>query len=196
MLPHFGPQDIFIVAVLYVAAALSTLIWLRFGDVHQTISRSSNHILRILLRLLAVFCGITLLCYFGDIAIWVPILVLLGFLVLGWALSEVTQSVVWNPGIIFLYVIQQYVLGFPDRDDWILPPPNQGRSEPSRHDLDSYIGTEGVTMTALKPMGTVLLNGDRFAAISETGAFIGIETSIIVSSVNGDKLVVRELRTS
>ena len=106
MLPHFVSQHIFIAAALYAAAALSTLIWLRFGHLPQTVSRSLDSSWRTVLRLFAVFIAITLLCFFSDIA------------------------------------------------------------------------------------------GDRFDAISETGAFVGIETSIVVSSVNGDKLVVRGLRTS
>ena len=195
MIPHFYILDIFIAAALHAAAiffdSLVDSIW-RASEIVPTNGAFTRDIL---LRLFSVFVFETLLCYLGNIALWFSIAFLAGFLFLGWCLSEIIPSVVWNPGIIFLYIIQQYVLGFPDRDDWILPPTNAETTWRSRPHLDALIGIHGETLSVLKPMGQVLVNGGRFDAISDTGALIGIEATVVVSAVNGDKLVVRESRS-
>ena len=143
-------------------------------------------------RLASVFGGLTFFCFLLDISVVVPLVALLGFLALGWCLSEVTPISFWNPAIAILYVLQQYVLGFPDRDDWILPSPNSDTAEASGQ-LNQWIAFQGVTCTVVKPTGVAEIDGKRFDVISEMGNLIESETAIVVSSVKGNRLAIREL---
>ena len=108
---------------------------------------------------------------------------------------SVTPISIWNPAIIILYVLQQYVLGFPDRDDWILPSPKSETSDASPQ-LNQWIAYHGLTCTVVKPTGVAEIDGKRFEVISEMGNLIESETAIMVSSVKGNRLVIRPLQNS
>lgn len=62
-------------------------------------------------------------------------------------------------------------------------------SSVSRKEL---IGREGVTMTPLRPSGTALLEGERIDVVSE-GGFVGEKKLVKVVSVEGMRVVVREV---
>ncbi|MGM0844194.1 MAG: NfeD family protein [Bacillota bacterium] len=55
------------------------------------------------------------------------------------------------------------------------------------------IGTTGVTMTALRPSGTVVIDDERIDAVSE-GGFIGQNKPVRVVKVEGSRTVVREVK--
>ena len=62
-------------------------------------------------------------------------------------------------------------------------------SNTSRLDL---IGTEGHTLTDMRPSGTILIENERIDAVSE-GAFIGKGAKIKVVKAEGARIVVREI---
>ncbi|MGF2617136.1 nodulation protein NfeD [Rossellomorea vietnamensis] len=54
------------------------------------------------------------------------------------------------------------------------------------------IGTTGITMTALRPSGTIVIDDERIDAVSE-GGFIGQNKPVRVVKVEGSRTVVREI---
>ena len=60
------------------------------------------------------------------------------------------------------------------------------------NDLNYFIGREGVTHTALRPAGIGEFDGVRLNVVSD-GEFIAVGKPIRVQSVEGNRIVVREL---
>ncbi len=54
------------------------------------------------------------------------------------------------------------------------------------------VGKRGVTLTPLRPSGTVIIEGDRYDVVSD-GGFLASDVSIIVTKIEGTRVVVREL---
>lgn len=65
----------------------------------------------------------------------------------------------------------------------------QRRAE-RRAALAALIGVEGVTVTSLRPVGTVVIEGRRIDAMAEGGA-IGPDTPIVVTAVQDNQIKVR-----
>lgn len=57
------------------------------------------------------------------------------------------------------------------------------------------IGVEGVTLTALRPSGTILVDDERIDAVSE-GAFIPKDRKVRIVKTEGARIVVREVPAS
>ena len=51
---------------------------------------------------------------------------------------------------------------------------------------------EGLTVTPLRPAGTVVINEERLDVVSE-GAFIDIHSPVKVVKIEGSRVVVREI---
>lgn len=62
-------------------------------------------------------------------------------------------------------------------------------SNKTRNDL---VGKTGVTMTALRPSGTVLIGDERIDVVSE-GNFVGKDVKVSIVKAEGSRIVVREL---
>ena len=58
-------------------------------------------------------------------------------------------------------------------------------------ELESYVGTHGNAVTDLRPAGIVLINGKRIDAVTR-GEYLEKETGIIVTSVTGNQIIVRQ----
>lgn len=58
-------------------------------------------------------------------------------------------------------------------------------------DMTYLLGQEGVALTPLRPSGTAVINGERTDVVSE-GGFIAQEAAVIVTAVEGTRVVVRE----
>ncbi len=86
-----------------------------------------------------------------------------------------------------LYVIQQWILGWPDRTDLLLDPPSLGRTD--RTSLDDLIGKKGVTKGPLRPGGTIVLDGVECSAQSDLG-YVDRGVRVIVVGRRGASLVV------
>jgi membrane-bound serine protease (ClpP class) len=57
------------------------------------------------------------------------------------------------------------------------------------------IGSEGKTITDLRPSGTASINGKRYDVVSN-GEYINKDTVIIVTAVNGNRIVVKASNSS
>lgn len=62
-------------------------------------------------------------------------------------------------------------------------------SNVNRHEL---IGQTGVTRTALRPSGTIIIENERIDAVSE-GGYINKDQKVLVVKVEGSRIVVREV---
>jgi len=58
-------------------------------------------------------------------------------------------------------------------------------------DLDYFIGSEGTTITVLRPSGTADFSGIKLDVISEDG-FIPKNTTVIITKVEGNKIIVKQ----
>jgi len=58
-------------------------------------------------------------------------------------------------------------------------------------ELESYVGTHGNAVPDLRPAGIVLINGNRVDAVTR-GEYLEKETAIIVTSVTGNQIIVRQ----
>ena len=67
---------------------------------------------------------------------------------------------------------------------------NQTESAAEAEKPDSWIGMEGVTVTALRPAGQIEINGTRLNAAS-TGDFIEKGVPVLVTGTEGDHYVIR-----
>lgn len=61
----------------------------------------------------------------------------------------------------------------------------------SSDNKDELVGVEGITLTALRPAGTALINDERMDVVSE-GGFLEKDTNVKVVQVEGTRIVVRE----
>ena len=55
-----------------------------------------------------------------------------------------------------------------------------------------YLDQKGITLSKLRPAGTIKLNGERVDAVSE-GGFIDKGKKVKIVSVSGSRIVVREI---
>lgn len=58
-------------------------------------------------------------------------------------------------------------------------------------DLSYFIGSEGITLTVLRPSGTADFNGVKLDVVSE-GEFIQKGTSVIIDKIEGHRIVVKQ----
>ncbi len=58
--------------------------------------------------------------------------------------------------------------------------------------LEEYVGSEGETVTHLRPAGIARINSDRFDVVTE-GTFIDKGKKVKVVAVEGNRMVVREI---
>jgi len=58
----------------------------------------------------------------------------------------------------------------------------------TRHEL---VGRDGVTVTSLRPSGTIMVDGERIDVVSE-GAFIERDKAIVIVKTEGSRVVVQE----
>ncbi len=62
-------------------------------------------------------------------------------------------------------------------------------------DLRGLVGKTGKTVTVLRPAGCVLVDGRRFDVVSN-GEFIEPDTDVVVTEVEGNRIVVKERETA
>lgn len=180
--------DIVITLVGYLVTVGFVLLWVFFSK-QTRVPRSARTAVCVSLRSLPLFLLFFFVCWqlgvsvvYGTviamIALWV---VLIGCAGLGFdPLTLGTLSV--------LYVLHQWILGWPDRADSMLDAPlsQQDRNAP----LDGLIGRIGVASCPLRPAGIVALGEDRYPARSDLG-YIDRGTRVQVVDGKGASLVVR-----
>lgn len=65
--------------------------------------------------------------------------------------------------------------------------------EAAGHAYDKYLNMEGVAATPLRPSGTGLFGGERLNVVSD-GAFIEENAKLTVTQVEGNRIVVAEVK--
>jgi membrane-bound serine protease (ClpP class) len=90
---------------------------------------------------------------------------------------------------------KRVILGGPDLeadDEEGAPPSPSSRGQSMRAALEGLIGAEGQAITALRPVGTVKINGQRVDALSESG-IIPAGTTVVVTEVVDRQIKVRAI---
>lgn len=190
------PADIAKLAAPVAATIAVTLLWIRCSR-QQRVDRSALNSTKVALRLLAVHAAVIyVLCIVGHMPVdyYLVLTAVVYFVaVVGPVGPTSTDELV---GFAFLmallipaYVLKQFVLGFPDRDQVILTPPKFARStDPPPRKSDT-----GTVVATLRPMGRIELAGEEFNAVSDLGKLIDVGVSIRVTGHRGDAFLVREL---
>ena len=57
----------------------------------------------------------------------------------------------------------------------------------------TFMGKKGITETSLRPTGTAQISGERVDVVSE-GGHIPKDTEVVVSKVEGSRIIVREVK--
>lgn len=128
------------------------------------------------------------MCYFIDVAFYVPIVIFLFLILL--VFGGDIFGILGLPAIAVAYMLKEYVLGFPDL---ILDPPSPLETDNElQASLAKHIGQVAITTSSLKPIGEIELNDVRLTAASESGVFIDPGTDVVIVGVKNGKLVVRE----
>ena len=86
-----------------------------------------------------------------------------------------------------IYITKQFVLGFPDRHKFMLNAPDR---TPCDHQDSQLVGKTGEVLATLRPMGSVVIDGETYSAKSDGGNLIEAGEKISVCGVNADLLVV------
>ncbi len=97
------------------------------------------------------------------------------------------EFAVANTLILPVYALKQFILGFPDRDILIPPPPDTTR--PS-YDLSRLAASIGTVTGTLKPCGTVQIDGSVYSAVAADGQFLDAGAQIRVVGIRNTMLVV------
>ncbi len=87
---------------------------------------------------------------------------------------------------------RRMVLGHDDPvdDEQESPPPSEEARLRRIEQLRQLIGAEGISVTALRPVGVVTINGQRLDAMAESGV-IEADTPVVVSDVYDNQIKVR-----
>lgn len=62
---------------------------------------------------------------------------------------------------------------------------------PAIDDMSYFLGSEGKTITALRPSGTADFSGVKLDVVSD-GEYISKNTTIIISKIDGNRIIVRQ----
>ena len=187
-MPSFSPWiDIPIALVCYVASLAGMLFWVHRSDQHDveaTFETTRRVCIRVAILTLSLFTA----TYLADIAFWVVVGILLllalvvvvgdGFGILGLSLVGIA------------YLFKEYVLGFPEL---ILAPPKpiEQANTDGGHSA-AFVGRSTVTVSPLRPIGEVELDGLRMAARSARGDYIPRDAKVVVIGSQNATLIVRE----
>ena len=172
----------------YVATVGVVLLWVFFS--RQTrVPRNVRTAVCVSVRSLALFLLFFLICRALGVS------VVYGAAIVGIALSVLLiggAGLGFDPLMLgtlsLLYVLQQWILGWPDRADFMLdaPRPPEHKNAP----LDDLIGRIGVASCPLRPGGVIVLGQDRYPARSDLH-YIDRGTRVQVVGRKGSALVVR-----
>lgn len=181
-----------------VTMVVVTLLWVHRSS-QQNVSRTSVAGFKIALRIFLVQMGFAyVFCRIFSVPVDVYLTITSVIFLLATAVSldsiPADNAVGLGISMLFmlpLYILKQFVLGFPDRDLVILSPPSLSieiSPPPRRTNL-------GVVVSTLRPMGTIELAGERFNAVSDTGVMIDVGTQIRVTGHRGNMFLVSRTNT-
>jgi membrane-bound ClpP family serine protease len=99
--------------------------------------------------------------------------------------------------IIFpVYILKQFILGFPDRHSIFLSPPAGAPSEQSVQDISEFNSAIGSVTATLKPAGKIQINGVEYPATSADGKFVDIGCEVQVCGRRDTLLLVSRADTT
>ncbi len=177
----------------YASCSAGSIWWLYRSDSHN-LARNATNAIRIATRLGIVFCVIGALCYAASIPPAFVILFCCIIALVGWAGMSFEAALFALPLVGLLYVVQQFVLGFPDRDSWILDV-NNNPTQSVHAEADPLIGQHAITASPLRPTGDVrLADGSKRSAITEASSFLDEQEAVMIVSARNRTLIVRPLQ--
>ncbi|MGN6546860.1 MAG: hypothetical protein ACTHK7_17525 [Aureliella sp.] len=141
-------------------------------------------------------CGICMSCFavfYGLLGLPADVLVCSALVVVGLCAIpnlDVAQGDPLVLAILFpFYIVQQYVLGYPDKDLLLATPP----SSPNPNFDPRLVETLGRTATVvatLRPVGRVAIEGTEFNARTVGGDYVDVDVPMIVRRIDRDMLIV------
>lgn len=178
------------------STVLVTLLWVHLSP-QKSVKRTAGHSVRIAVALLIVNAAwYFLLCHVFEISgygyLVATAIVFLVTASLDWTFSPAGDDLIGFAAVMAvatpLYIMKQLVLGFPDREHVIPTPDPPPPAEPPEPKAQI-----GITVSALRPMGTVEIAGEHFNASSSTGRMIEAGRRIRSTGHRGRVLLVEEL---
>ena len=94
-------------------------------------------------------------------------------------------------------LLQQYILGFPDRDVWAPEPdvtiPDRSQWNRALAALSgaALTGRNGVVVTPVKPSGVISIGGEQHTVTAESGQFVDVGETVMVGGKRNGVLYVR-----
>ena len=179
-------RDILTILIGYIVTVSAVLLW-TFLSKQDRVPRTRRTAVMVLVRTLPLFATFLLICHGLHVSVLAVMLGLVLFLFVVFLSPfgnfEATLGIL---GI--LYVLKQWVLGWPDKQEMVLEPPplNSRDSQP----LSSLIGQLGVTSGALRPSGHVVIAGDQYSACSDQG-YVDVDVKVRVVGARDSQLIVR-----
>ncbi len=159
----------------YGVTVVSCLTWI-FVSKQRRIPRTTKTVLGVSLRAATLF----ILAYLIGKGLNLSASTALTVLIACAAVTLTSWGFASLPGLVFFYVIQQWILGWPDKEllvhNTALKSNKQSRKEP-----DPMVGQNAVALTPLKPGGKIRINDSSDVdAVCETGFLDRGETVTIV----------------
>jgi membrane-bound ClpP family serine protease len=186
-------RDAFYAIVLYGVTLAGVLIWL-FLSKQKILARSGFNAFCVAARLALLFAALLWICWIVGMASVLAIALIAAFVALGVFLDLPVSGVV---GFALVYVVQQFVLGFPARHEWMLSPSNDPTKQDAHLGLGSeLIGAKGITTSPLRPIGDVKIEGRIYRAKTTDGQMLDANRTIVVSFVQQGTLVVKTISAS
>lgn len=188
-------NEILVLVLVFLACVASALSWLHLSS-QSTIPRSYRTAATIILRLL----GIISVCFvMACIVLKIPVYIFVAGVSIvlliaplathhGVGGSDAFEFALVNCALLPIYVVKQFVLGFPDRDVLFLAPPSS-RMTPTE-ELSPLNACVGTVVGTLRPCGTVMIGKTVYSATSADGQYVDSGTSIRVTGSRDTMLVV------
>ncbi len=178
-LPHFySTVDVPLAVSIYVLSVFGTVIWLRRAKTENVRLTKVTEV-RVASRILIVLLSILVPCYLIDFAFWGAATLVLALLIFGSFVGGEPGGVIAGPVVIAALFVREYVLGFPDL---ILHPEAAHKTAPQELLIDPLVGQQAITVSVLRPFGSIEFDGRVLQAVSDTRDFIDTNSSVFIRS--------------
>ena len=178
-----------VAAIAYLLTCGGFLGWI-YKSNQERIPKTSNAGIWVCLRSAVLFLIFYLICMTLDLTVLAGVIMLIAFALFTLA----SFSIASLPGLVFFYAIQQWVLGWPDKEflinDTVLESNRNKEKKP-----DPLIGQNAVVVAPLKPGGKIKVDDlEEIDATCESG-FLDTGSEVTIVGKESFSYVVR-LRTS
>ena len=189
-LPEFiFSTDVYYALFGYGIVLLPTVAWVYFSS-QEMVAKSIYTVIAIAIRLVVVFLIVFFVSWYASIATWVLVAGILILIGIG-AMMDIPFSGIVSFAL--LYIVQQFVLGFPARHEWMLAPHTETDSQNELQEKHrELIGSFGWTVSPLRPLGEVDIDGTLYQAAANNGILIAEQTRVKVIRVRNGTLMVRQ----